>query len=54
LIFRSRLHHFDFALVIKAIFIILGVFGLATMWKAVFADVKVALAAIFNTIRVLK
>lgn len=37
-----------FALVIKGIFITLGVFGLATMWEAVFADVGVALAAIFN------
>ncbi|WP_009630821.1 heavy metal translocating P-type ATPase [Synechocystis sp. PCC 7509] len=43
-----------FALVVKSIFIILGVFGLATMWEAVFADVGVALAAIFNATRVLK
>ncbi len=43
-----------FALVIKGIFITLGVFGLATMWEAVFADVGVALAAIFNATRVLK
>ena len=43
-----------FALAIKGIFIILGVFGLATMWEAVFADVGVALAAIFNATRVLK
>jgi Zn2+/Cd2+-exporting ATPase len=43
-----------FALAIKGIFIILGVLGLATMWEAVFADVGVALAAIFNATRVLK
>ena len=43
-----------FALAIKGIFITLGVFGLATMWEAVFADVGVALAAIFNATRVLK
>jgi Zn2+/Cd2+-exporting ATPase len=43
-----------FALVIKAVFIVMGVFGLATMWEAVFADVGVALAAIFNATRVLK
>lgn len=43
-----------FALVVKSIFIILGIFGLATMWEAVFADVGVALAAIFNATRVLK
>lgn len=43
-----------FALVVKAIFIALGVFGLATMWEAVFADVGVALVAIFNATRVMK
>lgn len=43
-----------FALVIKGIFIVLGVLGLATMWEAVFADVGVALVAIFNATRVLK
>jgi Zn2+/Cd2+-exporting ATPase len=43
-----------FALIVKGLFIVLGVFGLATMWEAVFADVGVALAAIFNATRVLK
>ncbi|MGB8698178.1 MAG: HAD-IC family P-type ATPase, partial [Thermosynechococcaceae cyanobacterium] len=43
-----------FALTIKGIFILLGVFGLASMWEAVFADVGVALAAILNATRVLK
>lgn len=43
-----------FALTIKVIFIGLGLMGLATMWEAVFADVGVALAAIFNATRVLK
>jgi Zn2+/Cd2+-exporting ATPase len=43
-----------FALTIKAIFIVLGLIGLATMWEAVFADVGVALVAIFNATRVLK
>ncbi len=43
-----------FALSVKGIFIGLGAFGLATMWEAVFADVGVALAAIFNATRVLK
>jgi Zn2+/Cd2+-exporting ATPase len=42
------------AMVIKGIFIVLGAFGLATLWEAVFADVGVALAAIFNATRVLK
>ena len=43
-----------FALTIKVIFIALGLLGLATMWEAVFADVGVALMAIFNATRVLK
>jgi Cd2+/Zn2+-exporting ATPase len=43
-----------FAMLVKGIFIALGAFGLATMWEAVFADVGVALAAIFNATRVLK
>ncbi|PSB27493.1 heavy metal translocating P-type ATPase [Stenomitos frigidus] len=43
-----------FAIVVKGLFIALGLFGLASMWEAVFADVGVALAAIFNATRVLK
>lgn len=41
-----------FALVIKAVFIVLGILGFATMWEAVFADVGVALLAILNALRV--
>ncbi len=48
------LQNIIFALTIKVIFIGLGLMGLATMWEAVFADVGVALAAIFNATRVLK
>jgi Zn2+/Cd2+-exporting ATPase len=43
-----------FALVVKGIFILMGIFGLATMWEAVFADVGVALMAIANATRVMK
>ena len=42
------------AMVIKGVFIGLGVMGLATLWEAVFADVGVALLAILNAGRVLK
>lgn len=42
-----------FAMAVKAVFIALGIFGLATMWEAVFADVGVALLAIFNSTRVM-
>lgn len=43
-----------FALAIKGVFIGLGIFGVATMWEAVFADVGVALLAIINATRVMK
>ena len=39
---------------IKAIVLILGAGGLATMWEAVFADVGVALLAILNAVRLQK
>jgi Cd2+/Zn2+-exporting ATPase len=41
-----------FALGIKLLFILLGTFGLASMWEAVFADMGVALLAILNAVRV--
>ena len=42
------------AFAIKLIVLILGLFGDATMWEAVFADVGVALLAVLNATRVLK
>ncbi len=42
------------ALFIKAFFIALGGMGLASMWEAVFADMGVALIAVFNSARLLK
>ncbi|WP_194851970.1 heavy metal translocating P-type ATPase [Nonlabens antarcticus] len=39
---------------VKVIVLILGAGGLATMWEAVFADVGVALLAIFNAVRLHK
>ncbi len=42
------------ALGIKFAFISLGVLGEATMWEAVFADVGVALIAVFNAMRILR
>ena len=39
---------------VKLIVLILGSFGLATMWEAVFADVGVSLLAILNAVRILK
>lgn len=43
-----------FALDIKAIVLLLGAGGLATMWEAVFADVGVTLVAVMNAMRVWK
>ena len=43
-----------FALGIKLVFIILGLFGVASMWEAVFGDVGVALLALLNSMRSLK
>ncbi len=40
------------AFVVKAVVLILGAGGLATMWEAVFADVGVALLAILNAVRI--
>ncbi|WP_366924654.1 cadmium-translocating P-type ATPase [Metallumcola ferriviriculae] len=42
------------ALGIKGVFVVLGSFGMATMWEAVFADVGVALLAVLNATRALK
>lgn len=43
-----------FALGVKFLVMILGVFGIANMWLAVFADVGVAVIAILNSMRMLK
>lgn len=39
---------------VKAIVLVLGAGGIATMWEAVFADVGVALVAILNAVRIQK
>jgi len=43
-----------FALGVKSLFLLLGALGIATMWEAVFADVGVALIAVFNAMRVMR
>lgn len=42
-----------FALGVKGIFLLLGAFGIATMWEAVFADVGVTVIAVINAMRVM-
>jgi Cd2+/Zn2+-exporting ATPase len=43
-----------FALGVKAFFLLLGAFGIATLWEAVFADVGVTVLAVLNSMRVMK
>ncbi|WP_342400350.1 heavy metal translocating P-type ATPase [Weizmannia sp. FSL W8-0676] len=43
-----------FALGVKGIFLLLGAFGIATMWEAVFSDVGVTVLAVLNAMRVLR
>ena len=43
-----------FALGVKAAVLLLGAFGVANMWEAVFADVGVSVIAILNAMRALK
>lgn len=43
-----------FALTVKALVLILGLFGIASMWMAVFADTGVAAICIINSIRILR
>lgn len=43
-----------FAMAVKAFFLLLGLFGIATMWEAVISDVGVTVLAVLNAMRVLK
>jgi Cd2+/Zn2+-exporting ATPase len=43
-----------FALSVKAVILVLGALGLATMWAAVFGDVGVALIAVLNAMRAMR
>ncbi|MFO1444994.1 cadmium-translocating P-type ATPase [Bacillus sp. Bva_UNVM-123] len=43
-----------FSLSIKGVVLILGAYGLATMWEAIISDVGVTLIAVLNAMRVLK
>lgn len=43
-----------FALGVKGVVLLMGAFGVATMWEAVFADVGVSVIAILNAMRALR
>jgi len=51
---RIVIQNIVIALLIKGVFMVLGAFGIAGMWEAVFGDVGVALIAVFNAMRVMK
>lgn len=51
---RIVIQNIVIALGIKGIFLILGAFGIAGMWEAVFTNVGVALIAVLNAMRILK
>ena len=43
-----------FALAVKLLILVLGAFGFANMWEALFADVGVSVLAILNAMRALR
>ena len=51
---RIAMQNVIFALAIKALVMILGFFGKANMWMAVFADSGVAMICVLNSIRILR
>ncbi|MGN0150326.1 MAG: heavy metal translocating P-type ATPase [Clostridia bacterium] len=51
---RIVLQNIIFALSVKGIFLILGAFGVAGMWEAVFGDVGVMVIAVLNAMRILR
>lgn len=50
---RISMQNVIFALAIKALVMILGLAGIASMWMAVFADTGVAMLCVLNSIRIL-
>ena len=51
---RIAVQNIIFALAMKALVMVLGLFGYANMWMAVFADSGVAMLCVLNSIRILK
>ncbi len=48
------LQNITLAIGVKILFLFFGALGIASLWEAVFADVGVALLAVFNAMRILK
>ena len=51
---RIAVQNIVFALAVKGFVMIMGLFGLANMWMAVFADTGVAMLCVLNSIRILR
>ena len=51
---RIVIQNIVIALAVKGLFLVLGAFGIAGMWEAVFGDVGVALIAVMNAMRIAK
>lgn len=51
---RIVMQNIVIALGIKGVFLVLGAFGIAGMWEAVFGDVGVTIIAVLNAMRILK
>ncbi len=51
---RIVIQNIVIALAVKGLFMVLGAFGIAGMWEAVFGDVGVALIAVMNAMRIMK
>lgn len=53
-VIRIALENIWFAIGIKVLVLVLGAFGFANMWMAIFADTGVAILCVFNSLRLLK
>ena len=51
---RIVIQNIVIALTVKGLFLVLGAFGVAGMWEAVFGDVGVAIIAVLNAMRIMK
>lgn len=51
---RIAVQNIIFALAVKALVMVLGLMGMASMWMAVFADSGVAVLCVLNSIRILR
>ena len=53
-ILRTARQNIYFAIIVKIVTLILGAFGIANMWMAIFADTGVAMLCVLNSLRLLR